>query len=243
MPTFRHGKNSVILLDKLDASQYFKESTTSRSIDTADVTAFGATAKSYVTTMRDGTLSLKGMVDYSTGAVDDLFNGFIGATTDPVITVAIEGSTTGTLVHMAGAIDTAYEVSSPIADVNQLSATFQADGGLDSGRLLMAGATIATATTTNSTGVDNAAASSNGGVAHLHATANTRSAVTNVKVQHSTDNSTWVDLVTFTAVAISTTSAERIVVATGTTVNRYLRAQVVTTGTGSITTSVAFARR
>ena len=73
---------------------------------------------------------------------------------------------------------------------------------------------------------------------------NTRNGTVTMKIQHSTDNSTFVDLVTFTVVGSTTTTQERIVVAAGTTVNRYLRAQSTVAGTtGSITPIVAFARR
>jgi hypothetical protein len=62
------------------------------------------------------------------------------------------------------------------------------------------------------------------------------------KIQHSTDNSTWADLVTFAA--STAVGFERVEVAAGTTVNRYLRAIRTFGGTTtSITSAVAFARR
>ena len=242
MPTFRHGKNTVVAINGFDATTWFNDATSTRTIDTAETTAFGSTAKTYIASMKDGTLSLKGMFDGTTGAVDEVFAGIIGAATDPVITVGLEGASIGTGCHMVGAIETTYEVSSPVADLVKVSADFQADGGLDSGKILQSG-TISTATTTLGTAVDNTTSSTNGGVGHVHSTANTRSGTTQVKIQHSSDNSTWVDLVTFTGIATTITSGERIVVASGTTVNRYVRSNITTSGTGSITTSVAFARR
>lgn len=243
MPTFRHGKSTAVLLNGEDVSTYFNDATTNRSIETVETTAFGQNSKTYIASLRDGTLSLAGMFDGTAGAIDDILAGIAGSNTDNVVTVGVDGGAVGSLCHMVATQETTYEVSSVVSDLVKVSAEFQADGGLDSGRLLASSAVIASATTTNGTAVDNAAASSNGGVGHVHATANTQNATTAVKIQHSTDNSTWVDLVTFTAIGISTKSAQRIEVAAGTTVNRYLRSQVVTTGTGSITTSVAFARR
>jgi hypothetical protein len=243
MPTFRHGKNTVVLANGYNVSTWFKEATTNINVDTAETTAFGSSAKTYLASMEDGTLSLKGMFDGTTSAVDDIFTALITASTNPVITVAMDGATVGSNAHIVGAIETSYEVSSPVADIVSVSADFQADGGLDSGKLLTVNTTIATATTTLGTAVDNGAATSNGGAGHVHVTANTRSATTTLKIQHSTDNSTWVDLVTFTGVLTNITSGERIVVAAGTTVNRYLRSNITTSGSGSITTSIAFARR
>jgi len=242
MPTFRHGKNTVVAINGFDATTFFNDATSTRMIDTAETTAFGSTAKTYIASLRDGTLSLKGMYDGSTGAVDEVFAGIAGSTTDAVVTVGLEGSTVGTACHMVGAIETNYEVSAVVSDLVKISADFQGDGGLDSGKILQSG-TISTATTTLGTAVDNTTSSANGGVGHVHATANTRSGTTQLKIQHSTDNSTWVDLVTFTGIATTITSGERIVLASGTTVNRYVRSNITTSGTGSITTSIAFARR
>ena len=243
MPTFRHGKNTAVFINGYDVSQYLNDITTSRQVTTAETTVYGQTVKTYISALRDGTLTAKGLWEGSTTGVSAIFEGLTQSSTDPVVTAAVEGATVGTTCHMTASIETQYQIQSPIANVNQLSASFQADGGLDSGKLLMANSVITAATTTNGTAVDNGAASSNGGFAHIHATNNTRTGATTVKIQHSTDSSTWVDLATFTNVAIATVSGQRITVASGTTVNRYLRAVVTTTGTGTITTSVAFARR
>jgi hypothetical protein len=243
MPTFRHGKNTVVLLDGTNASEFFNETTTNRSVETSETTSFGSGAKTYIAGLKDGTLSLSGMFDGTTGAIDSILNSLAGSATDSVVTVGLEGNTVGTMTHMVGVQQTSYEVTSPVSDVVSVSAEFQADGGLDSGRLLAPGTVVATATTTLGTSVDNAAATTNGGVGHVHVTANANNGTTTIKVQHSTDNSTWVDLITFSTVATTVKSAQRVEVAAGTTVNRYLRSQIITAGTGSITTSVAFARR
>ena len=243
MPTFRHGKNTVVLVDQYDLSGYFKESTTSRSVETAETTAFGGSAKTYISGLKDGTMNLSGMFDGSTGAVDQVLAAALGASTDNVVTVQIEGNTAGTMAHMLATQQTSYEVSSPVSDVVSVTSQLQADGGLESGRVLAPATVVTTATTTNGTAVDNAAATTNGGVAHVHVSANANLGTTTIKVQHSVDNSTWVDLVTFATVATTIKTAQRVEVASGTTVNRYLRSQITTASTGSITTTVAFARR
>jgi hypothetical protein len=89
--------------------------------------------------------------------------------------------------------------------------------------------------------VDNAAASTGGGVAHLHITANSNSGTTVAKIQSSANNSTWADLVTFTTVAIGTTASQRSIVSGS--VPRYLRALVTPAGAGSLTVNIAFSRR
>jgi hypothetical protein len=97
--------------------------------------------------------------------------------------------------------------------------------------------------TGNGTSVDNGAATTNGGVGVLHVTAIAGAAPSVVvKIQHSTDASTWVDLLSFTAATAAT--KQRIEVAAGTTINRHLR-EVHTFGgtTSSFTFNSAFARR
>jgi hypothetical protein len=101
-----------------------------------------------------------------------------------------------------------------------------------------------TSLTFTGTAVDNAAQTTNGGVFVVHVTA-IAGASPNVvfKVQHSTDNSTWVDLATVSAVTAAN-SARRVEVAAGTTVRRYLRVVATEGGTTtSITFVAAFARR
>lgn len=97
--------------------------------------------------------------------------------------------------------------------------------GLEWGELLTAGIRNDTAATSGSSW-DGTSGTSNGLQAYIHVTAFTGTSVT-AKIQHSTDNSTWSDLVSFTAA--TAIGAERVTVAG--TVNRYLR--VVTSGTFS----------
>jgi hypothetical protein len=90
--------------------------------------------------------------------------------------------------------------------------------GTHRGVVLANGASITSASQTY-TAVDNGGASSNGIIANLHITASNQSTI--AKIQHSVDNSTWVDLVTFASIAAGRGAERKIV--TG-TVNRYLRA-------------------
>lgn len=241
---FIHGKSAAVLHGIYDLSAYMNNATTNSSVETGETTNFGSGgSKTYIAGLKDGTLSLAGLFDGAAGAVDVVLSGALG-TNDVVTTVMPQGAgTIGNRAILAWSTETSYDVTTPVADVVSVSAEFQADGGIDNG-VVLADLSARTASVAAGTAVDNSASSANGGVAHLHVTANTRNGSTTVKVQHSVDNSVWVDLVTFTAVGTSTTTSERTVVAAGTTVNRYLRHTMSIGGTtGSITYSVAFARR
>jgi hypothetical protein len=241
MPTFRHGKNTRVYIDAYDFSTYFNDASASTSVDTAETSAFGTDAKTYITGHTDGTISLAGMFEgtASTGT-DQYFASILGSTTKQKVIVASEGHILGGRIVAIEADTTTYEVSSPIGDVVQASAEFQADEGVGHGVLLSNGSAITA--TGNGTSVDEGAATTNGGVGYLSVPANTRNGNITVKIQASADNSTFTDLITFTVVTGATTTSQRVEV-TG-TVARYLRVNYTVAGsTGNATPVVAFTRR
>jgi len=239
---FIHGKNAAVLHGIYDLSSYLNDGSVSASVETAETTAFGSSAKTYITGLNDGTITASGMFDGVAGAVDAILTASIGSDTLAPVSFFPAGFANGARVHLLQGKTTGYSVSSPVGDVVSVSYDAQADGGIDHGVSLASLASISS--TTNGASVDNSASTANGGLAQLHVTANSRSANATIKVQHSTDNSTFVDLASFTVVATTVKTSERVAVAAGTTVNRYLRAlNTLTAGTGSITYQVSFARR
>lgn len=250
MPTFIHGKGTSVLLDEFDLSSYFNSADVSHSVETAETTSFGATSKSYIVGLRDGTLSLSGMWAADTDGSDEELSAILGSATTPLVTAMYDSGTIGNRATLAKAHATSYSISSPVADIVTITADFNAstDGttnvtlGLAQGVQLTTGASIAFGSLGNLSSVDNAASSANGGMANLHVTANTvGGGATTIKVQHSADDSTYADLITFSTVAASTVTTEQKAVSG--TVNRYLRATASTAGSsGSITFHLAFAR-
>jgi len=243
MPTFSHGKNVNVFIDQYDFSTYFNDVTASTTIDTAETSSFGTSAKTYVVGHRDGTVSLGGMFE-STASVgtDQFFASALSSATKIKLIVAPQGHSNGAGAILLQADDTSYEVSSAIADIVQASAEFQSTDAVEHGKILSSGSTVTA--TGNGTSVDNGASTTNGGAGFLSVPVNTRNGNITVKIQHSADNSTFADLVTFTVVSSTTKTSERVEVASGTTVNRYLRVNYTVAGsTGSATPVVAFTRR
>lgn len=246
MPTFRHGKNTVVLFDKYDLTTYFNSVTTSAMAEAVETTTFGSANKTYAIGLKDGTISLEGLWAGDADGVDEVLQAAIANDSKKIITVATEGATVGRRAKLLNTDDTSYEIASAVADMVSITAEAQASGtvgGFDGGVLLAASQTVSSATA--NTSVDNTTSSANGGVAHLHVTGNTRNGAATIKIQHSANNSTWADLVIFTNTVASTTTSERIEVAAGTTVNRYVRANItaIAGSTGSVTITVGFARR
>lgn len=242
---FRHGKNTGVLINAYNLSTYFTDAKFSASVETAETTTFGVAggSKTYVTGLNDQTTSLSGLLETSANAVDAALSAALGGDTPILFTIANDGGfTLGRRCSSGIAIQTKYEIDSPVADVVKISCDFQSAAESMNGVIL---APLDTVTATgNNTAVDNTTSTANGGVGIIHVPANTRNGTIVVKIQHSSDNVTFADLVTFTTVSATTTTSERIVVAAGTTVNRYLRASYTVAGSsGSATVAVAFARR
>lgn len=139
-----------------------------------------------------------------------------------VAMVGLEGATVGVgFIGFKGAMEAKFNRVASRGELHKVNAEFAGDGIVEEGALLTAGAVTITADTNGST-VDNAAATTNGGAVYLEVvnlTLGSASALA-VKVQHSTDGSSWSDKQAFTAVTAAP-AAERIAI-TG-TVNRYRR--------------------
>lgn len=230
-----HGKGTVVLVGANNLSSYLNNVDWGKTADTHDTTTFGNDNRNYSPGLKDGTASLSGLFDGAADAVDEELEAILGAAAQ-VVTIGVEAMAAGKRCRLLQALETEYNVTSPVSDMVSVDAAMQATEGIEAGVALQAPS--ATSGTGNGTTVDSGAATTNGGVAHLHVTAFT-GANGVIKVQHSTDGNTWADLITFATISAAT--VERAAV-TG-TVNRYLRA-IRSSGTfTSITYAVAFARR
>lgn len=236
-----HGKGTSVLFNAYDLSAYLNSADQTISVETAETTCFGSSAKSYVVGLRDGTISLGGYFDGSANAVDTAISAALATDSASSVSVIEEGAAIiGNRALVCRAQDTSYQITSAISDAVAISAELQVDGGSDTGAyrgVVLADLASYSGTTKTYASVDNAASSANGLVANLHVTANAAASLV-VKVQHSTDNVTFTDLITFTTVAATGFEHKT---TTG-TVNRYLRA--TWTGlTGARTVAVTAARK
>ena len=220
-------------------SSYLSDGSPTESVETGETTAYGKDAKTYVVGLRDSTLSLSGFFDGATDAVDEVFATALG-TSDENITFAPEGLALGRRVVTMASLETSYEISSPVADVVSISMEAQTNDRLDRGVSLCDLASVAA--TGNGSSHNHGASSTGGATGTLHVTANSRNGNTTFKIQHSADNSVWVDLMTFSVVGATTKTSERKTV-TG-TVYGYTRVSYTCAGTsGSITFHASVARR
>ena len=228
--------NSRIFVGSLAWSQFTRSKNLSMDTAMLDTTTINDADMQYIPGQNSGTVALDMLLDNS-GAAGSQFitlNSWKAAT--QVVTLCFEGTTRGLPVWQIVADQGNFTVNSAATDVVSVSGSYNTDGVVGYGVVI--DPLTAITVDTNGTSVDNGAATSAGGIAHLHVTAFSGLTSNSVIVEHSTDNAAWSTLGTFT-LATGLTS-ERITVAG--TVNRYLRVRDDVTGTGSTTRFVAFAR-
>lgn len=245
MPTFIHGKSAQILLNEYDVSSFLNEIAPSGSMDMADVTTFGNNDHVMAPGLGDGGFDAMGFFSLSVSPnifLEQIFAALEGIALVPIISGAPEGFAIGKRVYMVQGHEVKHELNQKVDAFIVNKASFRANDGFDFG-ISLHDQTAAEVSSTNSASVDNLAATNNGGVGFLHVTGTFGSSPTlTVKIQHSTDNSAWVDLITFTALTAIT--KERIVIAPGTQVRRYLRAtSAIGGGSPQLFFNASFARR
>ena len=135
MPTFRHGKSTVFKVDNnagtlTDISNTLTDVSFPQSVDTAETSAFGSSAKSYVVGLSDATLSVSGNFD---ATVDAHLAAIVGKADSVSFEYGPEGSTAGDAKYTGECLMTSYEKSGAVGDVVTFSAEFQVTGAVTRG--------------------------------------------------------------------------------------------------------------
>lgn len=235
------GNVSRILVNEREVSTTIAGWSASHSRAVSDVTTVVESGMRFVPGLMSGTLTLRGPQDSVGQTLSNEIRDMIGVDNSCLVTVLPYGQVAGAFALTVLGDAAEWGIDAAVADAVGFSFTATADESVDMGFVVHALA--AETVDGNGASVDRGvgSATANGGVAVIHSTAYSGLTGAVIKIQHSTDNSVWADLVTFTN--ITGISAERKFVAAGTTVNRYVRAVTDVTGTGSVTFLVAFAPR
>jgi len=135
MPTFRHGKSTVFKVDNAagsltDISNTLTDVGFPQTVDTAETSTFGSSAKSYVVGLTDSSLSISGNFD---ATVDAHLAGILGQSASVSFEYGPEGSTAGFVKYTGEVLMTSYEKSGAIGDVVSYSAEFQVTGAITRG--------------------------------------------------------------------------------------------------------------
>lgn len=203
----------------------------------SEVTAMcqtGQGANSYVPGLKGGTLTMAGPQDSVGQNLHAEIAGAVGVDNNLVITLLPDGDAVGKPAFFGTFDPTDHAIDASVAEAVGFTLAATPDEGVEAGFVIHAlGAETADA---NGTSVDRSAdlvSSALGAAAGLHVTAYSGFTTVGIKVQHSANNSTWADLVSFAAV--TAVGAQVVKTAATDTVNRYLRVVTDVTGTGSIT--------
>lgn len=207
-----------------------------------DATTLCNTARKYQPGTKDGTASASGIWDYDStdlNEIHDVFSAAYDGGGENVITATLAAIGVNVDAIMFNSVQTSYNIEVQNNALIMCNADFQAVNGINYGKILFNAAV--NNTTTNGTTVDGAASSANGGLFQVQVQ-NPSQLAGSIKLQHSTDGSTWVDV---SGGSITLTSANKYdgkyVEVTG-TIQRYVRAVAAATS-GEITFVAAFARR
>lgn len=229
---FTHGKKARLFANGFDLTSFLKRVGTAARVDVADVTALGATAKSYLVGEQDATLHAEGMFDEASATtadkIDDVLKAALGTDPDVDFTYLPEGDVQGNRGVGVSGHETSYEITAAIGDAVMVSMDAQSDVGAEN--LRVHHVLQAEGGAGSSAAVDNAASSAAGGVGYLQACAAGPIAAVTAKIRHSSDDITYVDLITFTAFTVR--AHERKTVAG--TVNRF------TKGNWSVASAIPF---
>jgi hypothetical protein len=202
-----------------------------------DVTSLQDSAMARIAGLSDGTVTVNGWFEKTGDHAAWTSNSGKLPSADQVVVVGF-GTALGDACLGMKAKQASYNVTRAPGNAIATVAEYQSTAGqqLDFGVLLTTGPKQTDASATDSTSVDQTAGTSAGAVGYIEAMSIGSGSAT-VKIQSSTNNTVWSDLITFTAVTGQT--SERVAV-TG-TVNRYVR--VISTGTfTNLVFVVGFAR-
>ena len=237
--SFVHGSNARVYVSGFDLSAFLKSVSSSHEIGTHESTTFGATAKTYMPGLEDATLSAEGLFSGAVGAKDAVLFAALRGRSPVVLSWLPSGDVDGGFGYGLLALETSYEIETPVDDLVSVSVEAQSNVGRE--RVQILHPLTARIIPGEGASRDNTAATSAGGVGYLQVIAVTGGSPSmTVKIQHRVDAAAWVDLITFAAVTANN-NAQRITVAN--TVNRHIRATWDITGTDpSFTFFVAFGR-
>jgi predicted secreted protein len=139
MPTFRHGKSARFELDNaagtlVELSDVIEDISFSQSLETAETTTMGNSAKTYITGLSDATISVSGKFD---ATIDAQINAIQAGLSDGTIESsswtyrANSGAIASTNPEYQGeALITSYEVSASVGDVVTFSLELQVTGAI-----------------------------------------------------------------------------------------------------------------
>ena len=218
MVTYNPGKKNRVWMNGLRMSRYIDSLDLQRQADALEVTVLENDDKNFIAGLRYDAVTFTGIFDGSSDKPSEQVAKVLGSSSLQVWTQTPEGDAVGKLAQMWQANETQVDIQTPANGRIALNGACMPTKAVKAGKVHIQG-TVALTSTGAQTSIDNAVATAAGGRAHFHLT-NICTGLTGftAKIQHSSNNSAWGDLLTFsqtsTGGATSTASG---------TIKRYTR--------------------
>lgn len=230
--SYNHGKDANVFVDGYDFSGYLSSAEMSSDIDVSETTTFMHQSKTYILGTSGSTLTMDGYFDDQATA-DNIMNSAFSSN-ESILSYYPSGSALGRPGYAFVGVQSSFSVSASVTDNVSFSVAVSSSAGVFRTQSLIAMSTLTSSDEGDS--LDNGAGSTYGGYGFLHA-ANISGTIT-VKIQHSTNNSSWTDLATFSSI---TSEGSELVSIVG-TVNRYARVLYTISSGGSVDLQVGLNR-
>jgi hypothetical protein len=139
MPTFRHGKSARFELDNASGTlvaltDVIEDISFSQSLETAETTTMGSSAKTYITGLSDATISISGKFDATIDAQINAVQAALAAGTVTSSSWSYRANSgaiaAGNPEYQGEALITSYEVSASVGDVVTFSLELQVTGAI-----------------------------------------------------------------------------------------------------------------
>lgn len=239
MAKFSSADIGAVAINGYDVKGVLTDMMMKKAASIEETTAFGMTWQAHEAVgTKNFELSASGFYDDAADSINAALSGQQGIV--QIVMVELAGNVSGRkFVGFQGPLLIDYTRGPSLNALHKASATYMGSGQVDEGVILQKSeAKTVDWDTTGAESVDNGASSANGGVGYMEIIAFSGFSGFIGKIRHSTDDSTYTDLITFTnATGIG---AQRIAVAG--TVNRHLAFDGNVTGSGSIIVLAGFAR-
>ena len=233
-----HGKHARTYVNGNDLSPYLNKFGVQMMADTVETSAFSSSDKTYVSGLRDATMSAEGFFAGSTNQTDYVFNRALS--NSAIWSYYPAGPALGNAGYGIDTIETSYEITSPIDNV--VSVTVEGQGVIGADRILSYHNLTSVSSSGSGSALDGGSTSLLGAIGYLQVTNVSSTAIQiGVSIQHSSAGTSWANIIAFSTVG--GIRAER-AISSSTRIKRYLRANWDLSSTvGSITFNVGARRK
>lgn len=129
---FVHGRNSEVEINSVDLSAFTNNTVFSRAGDEHDVTTYGQTGHVWAKGLTNGTATISGIYDNGASSPAETLRPMMVLGVQP-FEWRPEGTGTGLPTITCNTLVTAYEETSPVADMIAWSATLRISGAVTDG--------------------------------------------------------------------------------------------------------------